>query len=134
EGDAKRRGRYGAKSASTAPKLGAAGTASAAPAKTSARATAKTASKTAARKTAAAKTPRAGSLMPSPQLAAIIGPGPFGRGEVMKKLWDYIKANSLQDPKDKRTIVADAKLRPLLGADSVGMFKLAGIAGRHLQG
>lgn len=97
------------------------------------------ASKSAAQKAAApkttkaAKSPRAGSLQPSAQLAAIIGPGPFGRGEVMKKLWDYIKANNLQDPQDKRTIVADAKLRPVLGADRVGMFKLAGIVSRHLQ-
>lgn len=97
------------------------------------------ASKSAAKKAAApkatkaAKAPRAGSLQPSAQLAAIIGPGPFGRGEVMKKLWDYIKANNLQDPQDKRTIVADAKLRPVLGADRVGMFKLAGIVSGHLQ-
>ena len=62
----------------------------------------------------------------------MIGAGPFGRGEVMKLLWDYIKANKLQDPQDKRTIVADDKLRPILGADSVGMFKLAGIVGAHL--
>jgi DNA topoisomerase-3 len=84
-------------------------------------------------KKAAAKTPRTGSLKPSPALAAVIGPGPFGRGEVMKLLWDYIKAHNLQDPKDKRTILADDKLRPLFNADSVGMFKLAGIAGGHLE-
>jgi len=53
---------------------------------------------------------------------------------VMKLLWDYIKAHNLQDPNDKRTIRADAKLRPLFEADSVGMFKLAGIAGKHLKG
>ncbi|MDO5087994.1 MAG: SWIB/MDM2 domain-containing protein, partial [Comamonadaceae bacterium] len=57
----------------------------------------------------------------------------FGRGEVMKKLWDYIKAHNLQDPQDKRTIIADDKLRPILGADRVGMFKLAGIVGAHLE-
>ena len=105
---------------------------------TAAKTAAKTATKTGTRKTATAKAapakaPRAGSLKPSPALAAIIGEGPFGRGEVMKKLWDYIKANGLQDPQDKRTIVADDKLRPVLGADSVGMFKLAGIVGKHLQ-
>ena len=66
-------------------------------------------------------------------LAAVIGEGPFGRGEVMKLLWDYIKAHNLQDPKDKRTILADAKLKPVFGGeDSVGMFKLAGIVGGHL--
>ena len=107
------------------------------------KAPAKAAGKTAAAKTATAKkapakkaadkTPRAGNLQPSPALAAVIGAGPFGRGEVMKKLWDYIKAHNLQDPKDKRTILADDKLKPVFGADSVGMFKLAGIAGGHLE-
>ncbi|MFT4195984.1 DNA topoisomerase III, partial [Ottowia sp.] len=96
----------------------------------------KAAKKAPAKKTAAPKaekTPRAGTLKPSPQLAAVIGAGPFGRGEVMKKLWDYIKAHKLQNPQDKRTIVADDKLRPILGADSVGMFKLAGIVSGHLS-
>ena len=51
----------------------------------------------------------------------------------MKLLWDYIKAHNLQDPKDKRTILADAKLKPIFGGESsVGMFKLAGIVGGHL--
>jgi len=134
-GDAGRRGRYGAKGRANAPASGAAGAPAAKSAGTAAKTTGKTAGKTAApRKTAAAKKPRAGSLVPSPALAAVIGPGPFGRGEVMKKLWDYIKAHNLQDPQDKRTILADDKLRPLFEADRTGMFKLAGIAGRHLQG
>lgn len=96
----------------------------------------KAASTTKATKTKAAKTkkaPRSGNLQPSTELAAVIGDGPFGRGEVMKKLWEYIKANDLQDPKDKRTIVADDKLRPILGADQLGMFKLAGVIGKHLS-
>ena len=95
----------------------------------------KTVKKAPAKKTAAKaeKTPRAGNLQPSPQLAAVIGNGPFGRGEVMKLLWDYIKAHNLQDPKDKRTILADDKLKPVFGADSAGMFKLAGIVGGHLE-
>lgn len=95
-----------------------------------------TAKKSVAKKAPAAKTakaPRAGTLQPSAALAAVIGAGPFGRGEVMKKLWDYIKAHNLQDPQDKRTIRADAVLRPIFGADSVGMFKLAGIVGGHLS-
>lgn len=91
------------------------------------------AKKTAAKKAASSKKPRAGNLKPSPALAAIIGDGPFGRGQVMKELWAYIKANGLQDPQDKRTIIADDKLRPVLGADRVGMFKLAGLVGQHLS-
>ena len=51
----------------------------------------------------------------------------------MKKIWEYIKANNLQDPKDKRTIIADAKLRPILGQDSVNMFALAGLIGKQFE-
>ena len=96
-----------------------------------------TAKKAPAKKEAPAKRAPSAAFMkpmkPSPALAAVIGEGPFGRGEVMKLLWEYIKAHNLQDPKDKRTILADAKLKPVFGGeDSVGMFKLAGIVGGHL--
>ena len=100
---------------------------------------AKTATKaktTVAKKPAAVKKPRAattGTLQPSADLAAIIGSEPTSRPQALKKMWDYIKANGLQDPKDKRNIVADAKLRPVLGADSVNMFALAGIIGKHVS-
>ncbi|GAO25498.1 DNA topoisomerase III [Alicycliphilus sp. B1] len=92
-------------------------------------------SKPAAKKTAAAKTPRktgAAGKTPSAQLAAVIGAEPVARPEAVKKMWDYIKAHNLQDPKDKRTIVADDKLRAVFGKDSIGMFELAGVLGRHL--
>ena len=69
---------------------------------------------------------------PSAALAAVIGPEAVARTEVMKKLWDYIKAQNLQDPKDKRTIHADAKLKAVFGKDSVGMFEIAGLIGPHL--
>jgi len=106
---------------------------------TSTRATATKAltKKAAAKNTAAAKTPRktsaASAKQPSAALAAVIGAEPVSRPEVMKKLWDYIKANNLQNPQDKRTIVADAKLRAVFGKDEAGMFELAGIVGPHLS-
>ena len=100
--------------------------------------TAKTAAvkKAPATKTVAAKAPRkaAAGKAPSPQLAAVIGTEPVARPEAVKKLWEYIKAHNLQDPKDKRTIVADDKLRAVFGKDSAGMFELAGILGNHLGG
>jgi len=71
-------------------------------------------------------------LKPSDALAAVIGNEPVARTEVVKKLWDYIKANGLQDAKDKRSINADAKLKPVFGKDQVTMFELAGIVGKHL--
>ncbi|MDQ1259437.1 MAG: topoisomerase, partial [Pseudomonadota bacterium] len=114
-----------------ASKSGAAGAAS-----TRAAAKKAPAKKTAAAKEARPKAPRktttASAKAPSPELAAVIGAEPVARTEVMKKLWDYIKANNLQDPQDKRVIRADAKLRAVFGADSVGMMQLAGIAGKHL--
>jgi len=107
-------------------------------AKTSAAAkkAAKPAAKTAAKKTAAVKAPRkqAAGKPPSAELAAVIGSEPVARPEAVKKMWEYIKAHNLQDPKDKRTIVADAKLRAVFGKDSAGMFELAGILGKHLGG
>ena len=67
-------------------------------------------------------------------LAAVIGNEPVARPEAVKKMWEYIKTHNLQDPKDKRTIVADDKLRAVFGKDSAGMFELAGILGNHLGG
>ena len=103
------------------------------------------AKKVAAKKTAAAKTPAAkkaaapkaprkpgAGLKPSEALAAVIGADPVARTEVIKKLWDYIKANGLQDATNKRAINADAKLKPVFGKDQVTMFELAGIVGKHL--
>jgi DNA topoisomerase-3 len=86
-------------------------------------------------KEATPKAPRkaAAGKAPSAELAAVIGHEAVARTEVMKKLWDYIKANNLQDPKDKRTIQCDAKLKTVFGKDSVGMFELAGLIGAHLS-
>ncbi|MDP2678463.1 MAG: DNA topoisomerase III [Rhodoferax sp.] len=87
---------------------------------------------------ATAKTPRkapaAGSSgsTPSAALAAVIGAEPVARAQVIKKLWDYIKANNLQDAANKRAINADAKLLAVFGKPQVTMFELAGIVGKHL--
>ncbi|MEX8193100.1 DNA topoisomerase III [Comamonas guangdongensis] len=97
--------------------------------------TTKTAAKTAATKTAAVKKPRtvSATLKPSAELATVIGNEPTSRPDVIKKLWDYIKANGLQDAKDKRAINADAKLKPVFGKDQISMFELAGIVGKHVS-
>ena len=107
--------------------------------KTTGKAAAKTkapAKKAAAKKTAAAKTPRkaaVGNLTPSADLAAVIGTDKVARTEVVKKLWDYIKAQGLQDPTNKRAINADAKLNPVFGKNQITMFELAGLIGKHLS-
>jgi DNA topoisomerase-3 len=71
-------------------------------------------------------------VKPDAILGAIVGTNPLPRTEITKKLWDYIKANNLQDPKDKRTILADAKLKPFFGADKMNMMKLAGCVSAHV--
>ena len=106
---------------------------------------AKTAAKTAAKKAPAKKAPAVkkaaapkaprkpgAGLKPSADLAAVIGAEPVARTQVIKKLWDYIKANGLQDATNKRAINADAKLLPVFGKPQVTMFELAGIVGKHL--
>lgn len=92
--------------------------------------------KTPAAKAAKPKTPRVAKpgagLKPSDALAAVIGAEPVARTQVIKKLWDYIKAEGLQDAANKRAINADAKLLPVFGKPQVTMFELAGIVGKHL--
>ncbi len=98
------------------------------------KAAAKKAAVKAAPRPAAPRTAKAGTgLKPSESLAAVIGPEPALRTEVIKKLWDYIKANGLQDATNKRAINADAKLLAVFGKPQVSMFELAGIVGRHLS-
>ena len=103
--------------------------------KTTAKAAKTPAAKKAA-KTAAPKAPRkaaVGTLKPSAALMAVIGDGTYARTEVVKKIWDYIKANSLQDAANKRAINADGKLKEVFGKDQITMFELAGIIGKHLS-
>ncbi|MBN9328905.1 MAG: DNA topoisomerase III [Comamonas sp. SCN 67-35] len=107
-----------------------AGAASAAAKKTS-KPAAKPAAKTAAKR-APRKTTAASGKAPSALLAAVIGAEPVSRPEAVKKIWVYIKEHALQDPQDKRQIVADDKLRAVFGKERAGMFELAGILGQHL--
>jgi len=81
----------------------------------------------------AAKTAKTGTLQPSAALAAVIGEGLVARTEVVKKIWDYIKAQGLQDATNKRAINADAKLQKVFGKPQVTMFELAGLIGKHLS-
>ena len=73
-------------------------------------------------------------LTPSPELAAIVGPAKLARGEVVSKMWEYIKKNNLQNPANKREILADAKLKPVFhGKDKVTMFEMNKHLAQHLK-
>jgi len=63
-------------------------------------------------------------LTPSPALAAVVGPGMLSRGQVVSKVWDYIRTHNLQNPADKREILADAKLKEVFGRDRCTMFEM----------
>ena len=70
----------------------------------------------------------------SPDLQAVIGAGPMSRGEVVKKLWEYIKKNDLQDPTNKRNINADEHLKKVFGGKAtVNMFEMTKLVSKHLS-
>jgi len=70
----------------------------------------------------------------SADLAAVIGPEPKPRTEVTKKLWDYIKANKLQNPAKKSEIIADEKLKKVFGGqEKVTMFIMTKLVNKHLS-
>jgi chromatin remodeling complex protein RSC6 len=67
-------------------------------------------------------------------LEAVVGKGPMPRSEVVKKLWEYIKSNNLQDASNKRNINADAKLKTVFGGKAVvNMFEMTKLVSKHLS-
>ena len=74
-------------------------------------------------------------VTPSADLAKVVGPGMMTRAEVTKKVWDYIKANKLQDEQNRRQINADDNLRPIFGSKAqVSMFEMTKLVNYHLKG
>ena len=91
----------------------------------------KTAKKSAARKPNAAFMK---PMTPSAALSEVVGTKPIPRTEVTKKLWNYIKRNNLQDPKERRMIVADDKMKPVFGGKGrVSMFEMTKLVNKHLK-
>jgi len=73
-------------------------------------------------------------MTPSATLAAVIGSSAMPRTEVTKKIWGYIKRNSLQDKKNRRMINADDKLKAVFGGKSqVSMFEMTKLVSKHLK-
>ena len=107
----------------------------AAPKKAAKKAAPKKAAKKASKKKSARKPNAAfmAPLTPSSTLGEVVGSKPLPRTEVVRKIWDYIKKNNLQDKKNRRMINADAKLRPIFGKDQISMFELAKVTNKHLK-
>ena len=73
-------------------------------------------------------------LSVSSDLAAVVGKGPMPRSQVVKKLWEYIKKNDLQDTKNRRNINADAALKKVFGGKAVvNMFEMTKLVSKHLS-
>ena len=72
-------------------------------------------------------------LQPSEELAAVVGAGPLPRGEAVRKVWDYIKQHELQNPKNRREILGDAKLEKVFGKKKVTMFEMNKYLTQHLK-
>jgi len=70
----------------------------------------------------------------SPELEAVVGKGPLPRSQVVKKLWEYIKKYDLQNPANKRNILADEKLKVLFGGKGeVTMFEMTKLVSPHMK-
>ena len=72
-------------------------------------------------------------VTPSPELAAIVGSAPLPRSQVISKVWDHIKKNNLQNPANKREILADDKLKKVFGVDKCSMFEMNKHLSKHLS-
>lgn len=59
-------------------------------------------------------------------------PGQMSRPQVVKKLWEHIKANDLQEPQDKRQIRCDERMQAVFKQNSVNMFQMNKLIGSHL--
>jgi upstream activation factor subunit UAF30 len=72
-------------------------------------------------------------MKPSELLAEILGSSEsLSRGEAVKGLWDYFKKHNLQNPANRREILADDKLKPLFGKEKISMFEVGKIVNSNL--
>lgn len=73
-------------------------------------------------------------VTPDAQLAKVVGSDPLPRTELTRKLWEYIRANNLQDPQAKTYIKADENLKAVFdGKDRVTMFEMTKLVSGHLK-
>ena len=97
-----------------------------------------TAKQEAGAKKAATKQTKSGTgihapVTPSPELGAVVGTDALPRSEVISKVWDHIKKNNLQNPENRREILADDKLKKVFGKDKVSMFEMNKHISAHVK-
>ena len=88
-------------------------------------------------KAKSARKPNAAFMRPlaiGAALQPVVSNKPLPRTQVVKKLWEYIKKNGLQDNKNRRMINADASLKVVFGGKTqVSMFDMAKLVNKHLS-
>ncbi|XP_022011391.1 upstream activation factor subunit spp27 isoform X2 [Helianthus annuus] len=77
-----------------------------------------------------------GIMAPIPLSVALVkflgtGENALARSDVVKRIWDYIKQNNLQDPSDKRRILCDDKLKELFDVDTFNGFTVSKLLSTH---
>ncbi len=72
-------------------------------------------------------------LTPSKELAVVVGSSPLPRTQVVSKLWEYIRKHGLQDKANKRNINTDDKLKAVFGKNTLSMFEMNKLIGKHLK-
>ena len=65
--------------------------------------------------------------------AAVVGAAPLARTEVVSKVWEYIRKHKLQNPENKREIIADDKLAAVFGQPKCTMFEMNKFLAKHLK-
>lgn len=87
------------------------------------------------RKEKAAKRSAGGLQKPykcSPALRDFVGEKQISRATLTSKMWAYFKDNNLMDPENKRWVIADEKLKNLLGVDRFQGFTVSKYLSDHL--
>jgi upstream activation factor subunit UAF30 len=64
----------------------------------------------------------------SPDLATLLGVSELSRPQVVKRIWDYIKAKGLQDPSNKQFILCDEPLKHVFKVGRLSMFKMNSVS------
>ncbi len=73
-------------------------------------------------------------VKPDEKLALIVGATPLPRGELTKKIWDYIKKHGLQDAHKRTLINADDHLKAVFnGKKQVTMFEMTKLVSGHVS-
>ncbi len=73
-------------------------------------------------------------VQPDDALSAVVGSKPLPRGQLTKKLWEYIKKNGLQDAKKRTMINADDTLKVIFGGKkTVSMFEMTKLVSGHIK-